>query len=57
MTLKKIGAIGGAIAVAVCWPIAVGQVGERIYLDTVGKYENPYVKISNESYDPWLFKL
>ncbi|MGF1835007.1 DUF945 family protein [Photobacterium sanguinicancri] len=51
MTLKKIGAIGGAIAVAVCWPIAVGQVGERIYLDTVGKYENPYVKISNESYD------
>ncbi|MGR5079421.1 DUF945 family protein [Photobacterium swingsii] len=51
MTLKKIGAIGGAIAVVVCWPIAVGQVGERIYLDTVGKYENPYVKISNESYD------
>ncbi|OAN13682.1 hypothetical protein A3K86_13990 [Photobacterium jeanii] len=51
MSLKKIGAIGGAISVALCWPIAVGQIGERIYLDTVGKYENPYLKITSESYD------
>ena len=49
--LKKIGAIGGALAVALCWPFATGQIGQRIYLDTVGKYENPYLTISNESYD------
>ncbi len=27
------------------------QIGEKIYLDTVGKYENPYLTISSESYD------
>ncbi|MEJ2763134.1 DUF945 family protein [Photobacterium sp. MCCC 1A19761] len=49
--LKKIGAIGGAVSIILCWPLATGQIGERIYLDTVGKYENPYLTISNESYD------
>ncbi|MCW8330793.1 YdgA family protein [Photobacterium sp. SDRW27] len=49
--LKKIGAVGGAVAIALCWPFATGQIGEQIYLDTVGKYENPYLTISSESYD------
>ncbi|UTV26773.1 DUF945 family protein [Photobacterium atrarenae] len=49
--LKKIGAIGGAVSIILCWPLATGQIGERIYLDTVGQYENPYLTISNESYD------
>ncbi|MGF1713960.1 YdgA family protein [Photobacterium chitinilyticum] len=49
--LKKIGAVGGAVAIALCWPFATGQIGEKIYLDTVGKYENPYLTISSESYD------
>ncbi|PSW17274.1 DUF945 domain-containing protein [Photobacterium sanctipauli] len=49
--LRKIGAVGGAIAVALCWPFATGQVGEQIYMDTVGKYENPYLAVTNDSYD------
>ncbi|WP_299013924.1 DUF945 family protein [uncultured Photobacterium sp.] len=49
--LKQIGAVGGAVAIALCWPFATGQIGEQIYLDTVGKYENPYLTISSESYD------
>lgn len=49
--LKKIGAIGGAVAIILCWPLATGQIGERIYLDTVGQYDNPYLTIRNESYD------
>lgn len=49
--LRKIGAVGGAVAIVLCWPFATGQIGERIYLDTVGKYENPYLTISSESYD------
>ncbi|PSW09429.1 DUF945 domain-containing protein [Photobacterium rosenbergii] len=48
--LGKIGAVGGAVAVALCWPFATGQIGERIYLDTLGQYENPYLAVSSDSY-------
>ncbi|MCQ1060653.1 YdgA family protein [Photobacterium sp. ZSDE20] len=48
--LGKIGAVGGAVAVALCWPFATGQIGERIYLDTLGQYENPYLAVSNDTY-------
>lgn len=48
--LGKIGAVGGAVAVALCWPFATGQIGERIYLDTLGQYENPYLAVFNDSY-------
>ncbi|MGF1725553.1 DUF945 family protein [Photobacterium nomapromontoriensis] len=48
--LKKIGAVGGAVALALCWPFATGQIGERIYLDTLGQYSNPYMAVTNESY-------
>ncbi|ELR64958.1 hypothetical protein C942_02050 [Photobacterium marinum] len=49
--LKQVGAVGGAVAIALCWPLATGQIGEQVYQDTVGQYENPYLTISNESYD------
>ncbi|GAL04938.1 hypothetical protein JCM19237_4304 [Photobacterium aphoticum] len=49
--LKKIGAVGGAVAIALCWPMATGQLGERIYLDTIGQYANPYLSVKNDSYD------
>ncbi|MGF1686120.1 YdgA family protein [Photobacterium japonica] len=49
--LKKIGAVGGAVALVLCWPFATGQIGERIYLDTIGQYANPYLTVSNDSYD------
>ncbi|KLV08962.1 hypothetical protein ABT56_01795 [Photobacterium aquae] len=48
--LKQLGAAGGAVAIALCWPFATGQIGERIYLDTVAKYDNPYLAVTNESY-------
>ena len=48
--LGKIGAVGGAVAVALCWPFATGQIGERIYQDTLGQYENPYLAVSNDTY-------
>ncbi|EAS42142.1 DUF945 domain-containing protein [Photobacterium profundum] len=49
--LKKAAAGAGAVLIVLCWPFATGQVGERIYLDTVGKYDSPYVSITSESYD------
>lgn len=49
--LKKIGAVGGAVALVLCWPLATGQIGERIYLDTLGQYDNPYLTVTNDSYD------
>ncbi|MGF1679952.1 DUF945 family protein [Photobacterium minamisatsumaniensis] len=49
--LRKIGAVGGAVVVALCWPFATGLVGEQIYMDTVGKYENPYFSVTNDDYD------
>ena len=33
--LKKIGAIGGAISLALCWPLAVGQIGQSIIEDGI----------------------
>jgi len=49
--LGKIGAVAGAVAVVLCWPLAVGQIGERIYQDTVGEYNSPYVSVTTESYE------
>lgn len=49
--LGKIGAVAGAVAVVLCWPLAVGQIGERIYQDTVGEYNSPYVSVTTEHYE------
>ncbi|QUJ66526.1 DUF945 family protein [Photobacterium sp. GJ3] len=49
--LGKVGAVAGAVVVALCWPLAVGQIGERIFQDTVGEYDSPYVSVTTESYD------
>ncbi|KHT64704.1 hypothetical protein RJ45_04975 [Photobacterium gaetbulicola] len=54
--LGKVGAVGGAVAVALCWPFATGQIGERIYLDTFGQYENPYLAVSNDTYQRGYLK-
>ena len=32
-TIKRIGAVGGAIALALCWPLAVGQIGQSVITD------------------------
>ncbi|MGR5452384.1 DUF945 domain-containing protein, partial [Vibrio sp. PNB22_3_1] len=33
--LKKLGAIGGVVALGLCWPLAVGQIGERVIEDAI----------------------
>lgn len=42
--LKKIGAIGGAISLALCWPLAVGQIGQSIIEDGIANMSNTMVK-------------
>ncbi|PFG55989.1 uncharacterized protein YdgA (DUF945 family) [Vibrio sp. ES.051] len=42
--LKKIGAIGGAIALALCWPLAVGQMGQSIIEDRIADINDEMVK-------------
>ncbi len=42
--LKKIGAIGGAISLALCWPLAVGQIGQSIIEDGIVNMSNDMVK-------------
>lgn len=33
--LKKIGAIGGAVVLVACWPLAVGQIGQTLLRDGI----------------------
>ncbi|MGF1763023.1 DUF945 family protein [Aliivibrio kagoshimensis] len=49
--LKKYAAIGGAIAIAACWPFATGQIGQSIMTDTIAHYDNPVVSIELLDYD------
>ncbi len=42
--LKKIGAIGGAISLALCWPLAVGQIGQSIIEDGIANMSDTMVK-------------
>ncbi|CAM2833930.1 DUF945 family protein [Vibrio mytili] len=42
--LKKIGAIGGAISLALCWPLAVGQIGQSIIEDGVQNLDDSMLK-------------
>lgn len=49
--LKKIGAIGGAISLALCWPLAVGQIGQNVITDGINNFDNASVKAEIVSYD------
>ncbi len=42
--LKKYGAIGGAISLALCWPLAVGQIGQSIIEDGFANMSDAMVK-------------
>lgn len=48
--MKKIGAVAGVIALAACWPFATGKIGQTLYFDVIGHYQNPYVTLKNVSY-------
>ncbi|WP_050924782.1 DUF945 family protein [Vibrio harveyi] len=49
--LKKIGAIGGAISLALCWPLAVGQIGQTIIEDGIANMNDEMVKGEIVEYD------
>ncbi|MDW3189852.1 DUF945 domain-containing protein, partial [Vibrio sp. Vb0932] len=42
--LKKLGAIGGAISLALCWPLAVGQIGQSIIEDGIANMNDKMIK-------------
>ncbi|MCG6283432.1 DUF945 family protein, partial [Vibrio diabolicus] len=50
-TIKRIGAVGGAIALALCWPLAVGQIGQSVITDGVAHVSNDKVTAELVSYD------
>lgn len=47
---KKIGAIGGAITLVLCWPLAVGHIGERVIEDGIAQLSNEGVTAEIVSY-------
>ncbi|MGY3569385.1 DUF945 family protein [Vibrio paucivorans] len=49
--LKKLGAIGGAVALVLCWPLAVGQIGENVITDAINHVDNDAVAAEIISYD------
>ncbi|HHB1595121.1 TPA: DUF945 family protein [Vibrio campbellii] len=49
--LKKMGAIGGAISLALCWPLAVGQIGQSIIEDGITNMNDEMVKGEVVEYD------
>lgn len=51
MELKKIGAIGGAVVLALCWPLAVGQIGQAVISDGVAHLNSDSVKAEIVTYD------
>ena len=49
--LKKYGAIGGAISLALCWPLAVGQIGQNVITDAIAHINNDSMTAEIVSYD------
>ncbi|ASI91169.1 DUF945 family protein [Vibrio mediterranei] len=49
--LKKYGAIGGAVALVLCWPLAVGHIGQQVVEDGVEQLNNEGVTAEIVTYD------
>ncbi|QIA63678.1 DUF945 family protein [Vibrio astriarenae] len=49
--LKKLGAIGGVVGLVLCWPLAVGQIGERVIEDGIEEANNETLKAEIVEYD------
>ncbi|WP_375753809.1 DUF945 family protein [Vibrio sp. HN007] len=49
--LKKIGAIGGAIVLVACWPLAVGQIGQTVMKDGIAELSNQDIRAEVISYE------
>ena len=49
--LKLIGAVGGAVSLALCWPLAVGQIGQNVISDGLKHVSNNDISAELISYD------
>ncbi|WP_165310989.1 DUF945 family protein [Vibrio ziniensis] len=49
--LKLVGAVGGAISLALCWPLAVGQIGQNVITDGLKHISNDDISAALISYD------
>ncbi|MBF9000054.1 MULTISPECIES: DUF945 family protein [Vibrio] len=45
-SLKKYGAIGGAVVIVACWPLAVGQIGQYVIKDGLKHLSNDKVAVT-----------
>lgn len=50
-SLKTLGAIGGAVAIAACWPLAVGQLAQNQIEKQIANLDPSAVKVELLSYD------
>lgn len=50
-TIKRIGAAGGAVALVLCWPLAVGQIGQNVITDGIAQFSNDQISAELVSYD------
>lgn len=51
MELKKLAAIGGAISLVLCWPLAVGQIGQNVVQDGVTHLNSDSIRAEVIEYD------
>ncbi len=49
--LKLIGAVGGAISLALCWPLAVGQIAQNVVTDGLAHVDNDDFSAEVINYD------
>ncbi|MGL4192594.1 DUF945 family protein [Vibrio misgurnus] len=49
-SIKIIGAVGGAVALGLCWPLAVGQIGESVIKDGLNRFESSSITAELVSY-------
>lgn len=54
-TLKRIGIVGGAVALVLCWPLAVGQIGQNLVTNGVVSISNDQFNAELVSYDRGYF--
>ncbi|MBD1575711.1 YdgA family protein [Vibrio sp. S11_S32] len=50
-SLKKFAAIGGTIAVAACWPLAVGQIAQNMISDGISHLDQKELKVELVDYN------
>jgi uncharacterized protein YdgA (DUF945 family) len=49
--LKRVAAVGGAISIALCWPLAVGSIGQNAITDGIVNFKDGFVSSDLVHYD------